>query len=210
MSIPVSQLALCVLALSALGAQRAPQIDTTTPNQDTMERIVAARETGPEHLRLMDCLGSWEVERREWRVAGQPEPAITKAIVHNTSILGGRYLRMAMTWRVGSELRESVSFVGFDKRKGNYDLITLDSATTWPTRSTGTWVQTKNNIVFDSEQNDPLTNQTTQLSTILAFTKGSWQVSVNKIVHVPGVDEPTRFKALEIVSTKKTAAVVGR
>ncbi len=211
MSTSIPMFALCIVAATAIaGTQENQDPGTAAPSQDNMARIVAARDRGPEHQRLLDILGSWEIERREWRVPGQPQPAIMTGIVHNTSILGGRYLRMATTWKIGDRLHESENFFGYDARQGRYTQLTLDSATTWHIEGSGKWIAPKNSIVFDAKDEDPMTKTTTELSTVLAMSKQSWQMTTTKAIHSESSDEPQRFKALEVVTKRRTAAVVGR
>lgn len=210
---PLATLALITVATLAISTVNTQGVDgAVTPTQDEMARIATAGDEGPEHRHLFSVLGTWSVERREWRDPKQPKPAITTALCENAAILGGRFLRMNMSWRLGTRLMESMTLAGCDRRSGEYTLLALDSTRTWVDNARGKWNPNKRSILLDATDENPLTKQTTETSIIFELGKpDTWKMTVYKAVRPTGSDEVAqRFKALELIGTKKAATRPGR
>lgn len=204
---------LTVTSVAALTASRGVVQDTTdrTPTQAEMAKIATLGELSGEHRRLKTLLGTWNIERREWRAVGQPEPAVTTGTCENKAILGGRYVQMSARWKLSKRFVESMTLVGFDRRSEEYSLVSLDSNRTWFDNARGTWKSATRNIAFETTDVNAMTQTSTEMTFLLDLSSSQrWKLTVYEAKPRSNGARSMRRKTLEIVATRRHAARSGR
>lgn len=133
LSIETGLVALSALALAGLAAaQQAPSDEEIAR---MMEEHARAAGPGPEHERLAAMAGTWDMEVTMWPEPGAEPMTMPPVVLESEMILGGRFLRQSSV-SGGDFPMEMLSFLGFDRRNGLYNLMAMDtSGTYWVTAS---------------------------------------------------------------------------
>lgn len=181
-----------------------------TPTQDEAARIATAGDPGVEHERLHRLVGSWSVERSEWRNRSQPQPARSKVRCDSTLILEGRFLQMSMAWANGRDKQQSLSLLGCDRRSGLYSLQSMDTMRSWARQASGKWLAKSRKLVLEGVDANPLRRTTTKLRYVLDLSKrNAWKLSVFEST-TRGGEAGTPYKTLELVAKRIAPARAGR
>ena len=125
------------VALIACGAAKAAPPSQQQFSAEQLERLIErhrlASQPGPEHERLAEMQGAWDVEMRLWPEPGA-EPMTTTGTMEGEMIVGGRFLLLTTDIAGTEATQEQIWIVGFDRRADEYTIMGMDvSGTYWVT-----------------------------------------------------------------------------
>ncbi len=149
-----------ILVTLVLGAPLVAQQATATEapsDEDLSSWINSLGEPGEGHQILETLAGTWEGKGSVWDgPASDPIPiAVT---VERHWILGGRFLREQIEIRAGSgEAFEALGFIGFNNEAGQYELLTIDNASTAMLLETGKFDPDRKKLMIRGSYRDPAT-----------------------------------------------------
>ena len=124
--------ALCVLALcltaqaqekGAAGAKKEPVMDEK--QKAAMEAWQKASTPGPQHQKLADMAGTWEVTIKSFEGGGEPQVSTGKAT--RKMIMGGRFLQEEYTGTYMGQPFNGMGFTGYDNIMKRFTMVWLDS-----------------------------------------------------------------------------------
>ena len=186
-----------LLVLTAPADAQAP---ANAEQRRKMEAMMAAMQPGPEHARLAQLAGSWDVELSMWSPGGGA-PMKAAAVAENEMILGGRFLQSRLKGGQPPMQIESLVLTGFDRRHGRYTTVGFD---TW-----GTYYVTAAGGIEDSlitmhgTDEDPIAGHTQVYDMNLRFVDADTSVTdvtFTDPVHAQGKGS---FKAVEAVYRRR-------
>jgi hypothetical protein len=140
-----------VAGLAAVAAAQEPAPEERARIQQEM---MAAMQPGPEHARLVDMAGEWNIEVRMWP-APDAEPMISTGTASNRMILGGRFLESRSEAGADPMRIESLILLGFDRRRSEYTLIALDTWGTYYVTAAGP-ADASGRMTLDGVNDDPI------------------------------------------------------
>ena len=150
----------------ALVALLVPTLAAGTPAEpadDAAEEVsfedwlAGLSEPGPGHQVLDAIVGTWEGAGKIWDSIDS-EPIPIQATVERHWVLGGRYLREAVQVRTpGEELYEALGFIGYNNGAGQYELLTIDNASTSMLLEHGKFNPDTQQLVIRGTSRDPAT-----------------------------------------------------
>lgn len=117
-------------------AQEPTQEPAQGPSMLEMQMEMARlAQPGPEHEALAQGVGKWTVASKMTMppmpgMEGMP-PMETKATAVEESVLGGRFIRMTTTGSFMGQIMESIAYLGFDRRHGDYIMVAFDTMGTY-------------------------------------------------------------------------------
>ncbi|MEO0649583.1 MAG: DUF1579 family protein [Planctomycetota bacterium] len=127
----------CLFALAGCASQstsidRGEVAQTPTPEEleAEMERALSLGQPGPEHAELMGLVGEWEVQN-ELQMAPGTDPVTELSRMVARSALGGRFLELRTSGQMFGMPTESVTYLGFDRRREVYMMVGLDTLGTY-------------------------------------------------------------------------------
>jgi hypothetical protein len=152
-----------VLALGAvlvIGAAAAlAQDQVQQPTDEMMAEFVEMARPGPEHERLAGYAGKWSATTLFWIAPGGDTMTIDGTQT-NEMVLGGRFLMSNGKTSGGIVVGESLTLLGFDRRLGEYTMVTFDTWGTYYITARGKHDPETDVITLSGEDFDPLMNFT--------------------------------------------------
>ncbi|TAH38904.1 MAG: DUF1579 domain-containing protein [Planctomycetota bacterium] len=104
---------------------------------EMMEKMQELATPGPEHADLQKLVGEWNQSYTMKWSEDMPEMA-SKGTAKVKPLLGGRFVMEEVHMELpGMGPMEGISILGYDKLKGEYVSIWMDSWSTWPTFASG-------------------------------------------------------------------------
>lgn len=191
-----------VAALLGVAAPAAAQ-EARSPEeiQALMERSLELGQPGPEHDRLTELAGDWQIELTLWPAPGA-DPVVTRSTGTAEVILGGRYVVMKQVIPDGDFAGESHAILGFDRRSGEYTMIGLDTIGTYWVTAQGP--MTEDGVaVLSGTDFDPVFDADQEYDFVLHWKDdGSFvtELYFTSPMHTGGAD---RFKMLETVARRR-------
>lgn len=105
---------------------------------------------GPEQKLLSPWIGTWDVTATNYE---GPTPQVMKAVDVTAPVCGGLWLRSHVK---GTDfLFEGVSYTGFDASSGHYRGVWIDSMTSAPSLSTGSYDEKRKTFTFAGTMQSP-------------------------------------------------------
>ena len=111
--------------------------DNPMENPEFMEKMMELGTPGEDHAELMKSLGEWDVEYSMYMEPGA-EPMLATATATRSSLLGGRYVMEEFVGTFMDQPFEGLLIQGFNKMKGEYFSMWMDTWSTWPSIMHGT------------------------------------------------------------------------
>lgn len=155
-------LAVAALVAAAFACPAPAQDGPEHPAQDPemMAKMMAMAQPGPEHEELAKMVGDWEVETHMFMAPGA-DPMVMTGSGHAEMVLGGRFLQASTSGGEGTPFpMESISYMGYDRRKGEYTLLGLDTMGTYWVTAAGNWDEECGCISMYGEDEDPVVGAT--------------------------------------------------
>lgn len=156
-----------LLVAALAGSPAARQLAAQEPDSAEQARVraamMAAMQPGPEHERLAEMSGSWNLDIRMWPAPGA-EPMVADGTAENRMILGNRFLESRTIGGEEPMRVESLVLLGFDRRIGEYTSIGLDTWGTYYVTAAGREAES-GRIVLEGVNEDPIsgTRETYQM-----------------------------------------------
>jgi hypothetical protein len=183
-------------------AQDKPQGGQPSPEdmQKMMQQYMKMGAPGPEHQKLALLAGEWTNVSKMW-MDPKSEPMETPPGTHKGEmILGGRFVRFTETGDMMGTPMEGWGLMGFNKLRGEYQMIWIDNSATPMYSAVGKADSTGNVITLMGKVDDPMTgDKDKDVKYIYRF------LSDNKIVfEMWDSSAPGQFyKSMETTYTKK-------
>lgn len=105
---------------------------------EMMAQMIELATPGEMHELIATMAGDWELEMEMWMDPSAPPMTMTGTAT-GKMILGGRYLQERVFGEMMGEPFEGMNVFGYDNNLKVFNSVWIDSASTWPTFSTGTW-----------------------------------------------------------------------
>ena len=159
---PIVSIALVSVCLASLlpGLPALAQKTTAPEPPDDGELdswIESLGAPGEGHEVLESMVGTWEGKGSIWDGPASDSIPIT-ATVERHWVLGGRFLREQVEVRIGSgEVFESLGFIGFNNEAAQYELLTIDNASTAMLLETGKFDPDSETLMIRGSYRDPAT-----------------------------------------------------
>lgn len=160
--LPLVSTALISLCLASL-LPGLPALAQKTPAPETQDDgeldswIASLGAPGEGHEVLESMVGIWEGKGSIWDGPASDPIPIT-ATVERQWVLGGRFLREQVEVRIDSgEVFESLGFIGFNNEAAQYELLTIDNASTAMLLETGKFDPDSETLMIRGSYRDPAT-----------------------------------------------------
>lgn len=160
--------------------------------------MVSLGQPGPEHERLAAMAGTWDLEQRMF-MPGSDTPQVVRGEVVSEMVLGGRFLRIH-TEVAG--FSESIGFLGFDRRHGEFTTVGFDTLGTYWVTGAGPYDPERDALVLYGEDEDPIAGLTQRYEFVIS--QPSADELIVAVVFLPGsfgITEP--WKAVELFHTRR-------
>ncbi|MCL4219728.1 MAG: DUF1579 family protein [Phycisphaerales bacterium] len=149
----------------------------------------------PQHKLLETFIGAWSAEVTMWMGPGQPQ--VTRGVMVNTSILGGRFIEQKYQGH-GYDFQGSGLF-GYNKSSGRFEGLWIDTMSTMMQMDTGDYDPATRTFTMVSEMTCPEMGAMTKRSLIKVH--GPDRHTMEMYVGAPGAPES---KCMEITYTRRT------
>lgn len=186
--------------LAALAAPAAAQEPANAEQRRKMEAMMAAMQPGPEHARLAQLAGTWDVELTMWSPGGR-EPARAGAVAENEMILGGRFLQSRVKGGQPPMQIESLTLTGFDRRYNRYTTVGFDTWGTYYVTAAGAMKDSL--ITMHGTDEDPIAGHTQVYDMNLRFVDENTYVTDVTFTDAVHAGEKGSFKAFEAVYRRR-------
>ncbi|KAA0214661.1 MAG: DUF1579 domain-containing protein [Leptolyngbya sp. PLA3] len=130
--------------------------------EDPMAAFVEMAALAPEHKHLEAFIGEWNAEVKIWM--GQGEPQVTRGVMVNTFILGGRFIEQKYQGH-GYDFQGSGLF-GYNKASGKFEGLWIDTMSTMMQTDIGTYDPGKKTFTMLSKVNCSEMGEMTRTSLI--------------------------------------------
>ena len=149
-------LGLAVLGQLPAGAQvQLPEDMTAEQLADIQRRIAEAAQPGDEHALLATLAGEWH-QVLKLRPAPGADVMTMEGTATSEMILGGRFLKTESSLHLPGVEGGSLSFLGFDRRSGEFTTIGMDTEGTYWVTAKGTVGERDEFITMSGEDYDPI------------------------------------------------------
>jgi len=142
-----------VAALPVAAQDAAPGADEAA----MMEAYRKAAEPGPQHARLAEQAGAWDLTIRSWSAPDAP-PSEEAGYAVRTMMLGGRVMAERMEAKMAGQPFSGLGMTGYDNTSGQYWSTWSDSMGTGIMLSHGRCDE-KNTCTFTGRWTDPVSKQ---------------------------------------------------
>jgi hypothetical protein len=210
---PLLTLAAATLLIVSLGAARQDEegdgmrnlVDLDLAERQALQvRAMQLAQPTDEHQRLTAYAGTFDAEVQMWTAPGQA-PTKAKGEMLHESVLGGRFLRI--TGRVNYDFPgigkyevDSIQYLGFDRRNGNYTSIGFDSMGTYSTTAMGSFDAENDHLTMSGVTEDESLKIRQAYDTIVELVDAD-TMKVTTIVY--DAFQPGPFKLMEVVSRRR-------
>ena len=107
-----------------------------TQEEDMMAKMMELATPGTEHTEFQKAAGEWKMEMEfDWTGSGTFEKTTANTVCK--PILGGRYMYEDVSFEMMGMPVTGVSIMGYDKLKGEYISLWMDTMSTWWISSRG-------------------------------------------------------------------------
>ncbi len=166
-------------------------------------RAMELAQPSEEHARLTSYAGTFDAEVKMWIAPGQP-PLESKAVMTHESVVGGRFLRISGSTTftfpgMGEYSVESLQYLGFDRRSGEYTSVGFDSMGTYSTEARGTFDEATSTATLSGVTEDPSLGIRQAYDTVIEFVDAD-TLKMTTIVY--DAFQPGPFKLMEVTSRR--------
>lgn len=184
--------------------EKAPpkRLDEMTPEeqQKLTEEMMRLAQPGPEHELLKQLVGEWSLVSKVWHTE-DGEPEVHPGTGSNRLILGGRFLEMSGRGTMFGEPVETLTILGFDRRKEMFTSTGYDTFGTYSVFAAGPYDAAKKQTRMSGTDDDPTTGWTQRYDFVLVWVDADtyrFEVWFKDLSH--GNSEP--FKMVETTGTR--------
>ncbi len=135
----VAALAAALLLPQRPASAQDPGMDIT-PGQmaEMMAQMEKLAAPGEMHELLATLEGEWDLVM-EYSMSPDAEPEKSAGRSRMEMVLGGRYLREELSSEVMGMAFAGINHIGYDNAREEFHSTWIDTGSTWPTTSTGSW-----------------------------------------------------------------------
>ena len=171
----LTALALVLFAGSFVAAQEKAEAPEKTeeascPSGMTPEMMAKWAEMAApneNHKALEGMVGSWAATTKWWATP-DGEPMVSSGTSVNSSVLGGRYVKMVYNGDMMGQPFEGLGYVGYDNYKQKYIHLWMDSMSTMMLMSEGTMADGV--CTYTGEFDDVITGKKTTMRQVVTVT----------------------------------------
>jgi hypothetical protein len=198
----IASFVIAVLLVCGARAQEQPQ--GTPPSQPDMQKMMQEylKMGAPvaEHQQLAKLAGEWISHSKMWMGPGAPPTETPPGSHKGEMILGGRFLRFTDTGDMMGMPMEGWGLMGYNKTRGQYEMIWVDNMGTPIYFAAGKADSTGNVITLLGKVDDPMSGKRDQdVKYIYRFPNDSTVIFEMWDSSGPG----TFYKSMETAYTKK-------
>jgi hypothetical protein len=188
------------MASNAFAADKTAAAPKMSAEQEKQMAVMQERMTpGEEHKALVPLAGNWTYTSK-FKMSAEDPGMESKGTARNTIIYDGRFLKQEITGEWMGKPFEGTGYIGYDKVKGEYVSIWLDSGMTGIPVESGKYDAATKTFKFTGKNSCPLTgDKERECKSEIVIT------DANHVTQVGYTTDPKtgkEFKAMEIVSTR--------
>jgi len=164
--------------------------------QMTMEEALKLAAPGPEHKLLTDMTGKFKQKLK----LDYPKGTILESEGTSTiqSILGGRFVTIDVNATMFGMSANSLTVLGYDKRKNKYTLFAIDEMGTYSVSAEGDYDSKTKIMTLNGTDHDPLSKLTRSYKFIFDFSNENSHKMDIVFIQPDG----SEYKMVEVLSTK--------
>lgn len=189
-----------ILGAATISAQEKPR--TNAPQDagqdDAMAQMMANMQPGPEHEKLAERVGTYDVEVTQWMNGPENPGTVSPATSELSMLCDGRYLHEHVTGEVMGMPFEGYGVLGYDNAKATYVSMWIDNMGTGIMSGTGHY----DGDIFKSKMKgtDPMTGKDMTMRAVeTKMSNGSIKVEM----YGPDPATGKEVKAMQLVYTKQ-------
>lgn len=202
-----SEFVVAIVVAGLFGLSFAAQAQAQEPSPEELQKLMAQSmelaQPGPEHARLAQLEGDWDVQLKIW-MTPDAEPVMLEGKGHAEMFLGGRFLRMTSSFTEGPFPADTESILGFDRRKNEYTILGFDTMGTYWVSASGPFEEEGQRTVLYGEDEDPIFKNTQKYDIVFYWVDENTyrsEVIFKDKMHTGG-GEP--LKMVEVTGTRVT------
>ena len=176
-----------------------PQPSGQQQMEDMMAKWKALNAKGPEHEKLKDMVGTWDIDAKMW-MAPDTEPVTSKGTSVCRLILDGRYVEQKYKCDFMGEPYEGLGIDGYDRIKQKYVSIWMGTDSTGIFMMEGTMDEAGKVCTYYGKMDDPMTGQKDKVIKSIAREIDKDTLVFEMYDNLPGVGE---FKSMEMKYTRR-------
>jgi Protein of unknown function (DUF1579) len=167
----------------------------SAPSQSDCEAAMMEMGKPAAELKFVEPLiGTWDAEVKMWM--GPGEPMVSKGVMVNDWVLGGRWLRHAYR---GDENFEGSGYFGFNKTTGKFEGLWIDTMLPMMQSEAGDYDERTATFNMSSESLCPMTKEPVSKRSVVRIESPDRHVME---MYFSSADEP-EGKGMEIVYTRR-------
>jgi hypothetical protein len=153
---------------------------------------------GPEHKLLEPLVGTWSAKVSCTMDPNQPAQKSEGSLVRK-SIMGGRFVEEDFDGKMMDKAYHGLGIVGFDRAKGKFSAIWLDSVSTAMHMSRGTYDESTRTFTFKHQDECPITHKPVHMRDTLRIVSADEQ----QMEMYRQLGDEKEMKVMEIHLTRK-------
>lgn len=150
---------LCVLPIRSQEAQ-----PYSEEQLSKVQQLIDQMQPGSQHDLLAKLVGDYKTEMIY--STGRAEGIVNVGTSHCEMLIGGRFLRVHSVAQVLGQNSESITYLGFDRAQERYFRLSINSRGTHFTQEFGNFDSEHNQLQFELESKDPVTDAPIRTRTI--------------------------------------------
>ncbi len=187
----------CVAVLPAAGAEQGDAAQMTPEQMAEMQAYVEAGTPGPEHKKMAESAGTYDMTLKSWHDPSAPPMEETGTATRKMT-LDGRVMVEEVTATMMGSTFTGIGMYGYDNVTGKHWSTWMDSMSTGMMASEGT-CDSKDVCTFVGSWNDPVSKKPITARMVIRKTGAKTELFE---MYGPGKDGK-EHKLMEIVYTKK-------
>jgi hypothetical protein len=149
--------------------------DKADANKNPLQQYIEKfGSPGPEHKLLEPLVGSWNANVTCWMDPNQPG-AKSEGRAERKWIMDGRFVEEHFNGKLMDKPFHGLGIVGFDRAKGKFSCLWLDSVATAMQVSAGTFDESTKTFTFKHEGECPITHKTARMRDTLHLVSADEQ-----------------------------------
>lgn len=173
---------------------KGPSMDTAS--QAMMAAWQAYASPSDNHKVLNPLVGTWSHVVKSWMMPDS-QPEISKGTTETQWVMGGRYLRSAVSGMAMGQPFEGMGLTGFDNAKQTYQTIWMDNMGTGMMIGEGTYDPSKKTLTDRGRFTDPMVGQRSYRGVVTFID----DVHYSYEMYVAG-ENGKEFRMMEIMYTR--------
>ncbi len=178
----------------------AAQSDEWVPvdSATAMKTMMEAGTPGQEQAMLAKSNGTWKAETTMWMAPDAP-PMVSKGVVTNKMIMGGRYQLMTFKSDMMGAPFEGIGTTGYDNARKVWTSSWVDNMSTGIMNMDGTWDEATKSIISTGKMICPANGKMCEMKQVLKMIDDNTQLME---MYGPDMKTGKQYKNMEIKLTR--------